>query len=198
MQHSAHRYQLQSKEKLNGPLRILLVVSGFFTFSFGMLAPIYALFVESIGEDITVAANSWAVFSLVAGLLTFVAGKWENGIKETELGIAWSQFILGFAYVLYYLADGVLMLYLAQVCLGAGMAFFWPAFHSTYGKHTTRTDSAWQWSLYDGLAYLLPAVAAVVGGMVVKAYGFEVMFILMAILSFTCGLFVLVLPRKAL
>lgn len=198
MQHSAHRYQLQYEKRLNGPLKILLVVSAFFTFAFGMFAPIYAIFVESIGEDITVAANSWAVFSLVAGLLTFVVGKWENKIKETELGIAWSQFILGFAYVLYYLTDGVLMLYLAQACLGAGMAFFWPAFHSTYGKHTTRSEAAWQWSLYDGLAYLLPAVAAIVGGMIVEAYGFGAMFILMAAISFICGLFVVVLPRKSL
>jgi predicted MFS family arabinose efflux permease len=198
MQHSAHRYQLQYEGKLNGPLRILLIVSGLFTFAFGMLMPIYALFVEGIGEDITVAANSWAVFSLVAGLLTFVAGKWENKIKETELGIAWSQFVLGFAYILFFLTDGVMMLYLAQACMGAGMALFWPAFHSTYGKHTTRKEAAWQWSLYDGLAYLLPALAAVVGGMVVEVYGFSSMFIIMATLSFVCGFFVLLLPRKAL
>ncbi|HRY63378.1 MAG TPA: MFS transporter [Patescibacteria group bacterium] len=198
MQHSARRYQLQYDGKLNGPLRILLVVSGFFTFAFGMLTPIYALFVEGIGEDITVVADSWAVFSLVAGLLTFVVGKWENKIKETELGIVFSQFILGFAYILFFLTDGILMLYAAMACLGAGMALYWPAFHSTYGKHTTRREAAWQWSLYDGLSYLLPALAAVVGGAVVEAYGFGSMFIVMAVLSFVCGLFVLVLPRKAL
>ncbi len=198
MQHSEQRYQLQYQGKLNGSLRILLIVSGLFTFAFGMFSPIYAIFVESIGEDLVAAANAWAVFSLTAGLLTFVVGKWENEIKETELGIVYSQFILGFAYILYYLTDGILMLYLAQACLGAGMAFFWPAFHSTYGKHTDRKEAAWQWSLYDGLAYLLPAIAAVVGGWTVEHYGFGLIFMVMAGISFFCGLFILVLPRKVL
>ncbi|KKS41188.1 hypothetical protein A3H03_00175 [Candidatus Kuenenbacteria bacterium RIFCSPLOWO2_12_FULL_42_13] len=198
MQHHVYRYQLQYKSKLNGPLKVLLIVSGLFTFAFGMFSPIYALFVETIGEDITVAANAWAVFSLTAGLLTFITGKWENKIKETELGIAWSQFVIGFAYVLYYLTDGILMLYLAQAMLGIGMALFWPAFHSTYGKHTTKDEAAWQWSLYDGLAYLLPAVAAIAGGWLAEVYGFGAIFIIMAILSFICGLFVMVLPRKVL
>ncbi len=188
MQHHVFRYQLQYKSKLNGPIKALLVVSGLFTFAFGMFSPIYALFVETIGEDITVAANAWAVFSLTAGLLTFITGRWENKIKETEFGIVWSQFVIGFAYVLY----------LAQAILGAGMALFWPAFHATYGKHTTKDEAAWQWSLYDGLAYLLPAVAAVAGGELAKAYGFGTIFIIMAILSFICGLFVLILPRKVL
>lgn len=198
MQHNAQRYQLQYQSKLNGSLRILLIVSGLFTFAFGMFSPIYAIFVESIGEDVATAANTWAVFSLTAGLLTFAVGKWENKIKETELGIVCSQFILGLAYILYYLTDGILMLYLAQACLGAGMAFFWPAFHSTYGKHTNKKEAAWQWSLYDGLAYLLPAIAAIAGGWTVEHYGFGPMFIAMALISFGCGLFILVLPRKAL
>ncbi|HOZ36994.1 MAG TPA: MFS transporter [bacterium] len=198
MNHSARRYQLQYEKKLNGPLGILLIVSGLFTFAFGMFTPIYAIFIESIGGGVREAANAWAIFSLTAGLLTFVAGKWENKIKETELGIVFSQFILGVAYVFFLIADDVLMLYLAQACLGAGMAFFWPAFHSSYGKHTTKKEAPWQWSFYDGLSYLLPAVAAVAGGSVVENFGFGAMFMIMAGISFCCGLFVLVLPRKAL
>lgn len=197
--HQVYYHQMQHKGTIfNGPLRIMLIVSGLFTFAFGMFSPIYALFVEELGGDVMVASNAWAVLSLAAGLFSFVTGKWENKIKETELGIAWSQFIIGFAYLIYFMADGVLALYAAQALLGIGLAFYWPAFHAVYGKHTTKAEAPWQWSVYDGLGYLLPAIAAVLGGELVKEYGFETIFIIMAGLSFLCGLFIMILPRKVL
>jgi len=188
--------------RLNTALKLMLVVSGLFVFAFGMFTPLYAIFVKDIGGDITTASSAWAVFSLVAGLTTFITGSWENKIKETEIGIVWSQFIIGLAYTFYYFTDffsnGILMLYLAQAILGLGMAFFWPAFHAVYAKHVEPTKSAWQWSLYDGLAYLTPAIAAVLGGWLVKHYGFDVVFLIMAVLSYICGLFIWILPRKLL
>lgn len=198
MQQINYHQTLNSGSILNRSLRIMLIVNGLFTFAFGMFSPIYALFVEEIGGDVTVASNAWAVLSFSAGLFTFITGRWENKIKETELGIAWAQFIIGFAYLIYFLADGVLALYAAQALLGIGFAFYWPAFHAVYGRHTTKREAPWQWSVYDGLAYLVPAIAAIVGGELVKDYGFATIFIVMAGLSFLCGLFIMVLPRKVL
>ena len=105
-----------------------------------MFSPIYALFVEELGGDVMVASNAWAVLSLAAGLFSFVTGKWENKIKETELGIAWSQFIIGFAYLIYFMADGVLALYAAQALLGIGLAFYWPTFHG-FMANTTKAQA---------------------------------------------------------
>jgi MFS family permease len=188
----------RDKSVINRALAMLLLISGLFFFGFGMFSPIYALFVEQIGGDITTAANAWALFLLTTGVLTFFTGRWENKIKETELGIVCSQFMVGAAYLVYYFAEGVGMLYLAQILLGIGMALFWPAFHSLYGRHIDGKNAPKQWSFYDGLAYLIPAGAAALGGWLVKLYGFDTIFIIMAVLSFACGLFVLILPRKLL
>lgn len=186
------------KPRLNRGLKALLLISGAFMFAFGMFGPIYAIFVEEIGGGITVASNAWAVFLAVAGALTFVAGKVESKFKETELAIMWSQYVIGIAYIIYYFTDTVTMLYLAQVFLGIGDAIFWPAFHALYGKHVDGHKSTEQWALYDGLAYVVPAVAAALGGWLVKWYGFDMIFLIMAILSFANGVFILFLPRKVL
>lgn len=197
--HNIYRNIFQyNHTKSNPAIRVMLWISAFFMFSFGMFSPLYAIFVEKIGGDITTAANAWAIFSLTAGVLTFITGRMENKLKETELAIAWSQIVLGAAYFVYYLASDVTMLYLAQVFLGAGMALYWPAFHSVYGKHVERGKAVAQWGIYDGISYLVPAVAAVTGGWLVKVYGFEMIFIVMALMSFFCGFFILVLPRKIL
>ncbi len=183
---------------INRSLLAMLVVSALYMFAFGMFSPLYAIFVEEMGGDITVASNAWAVFMVTAGIMTFLTGKWENNSKQTVIGLAWSQFLVAGAYILYYLAAKVAVLYAAQVLLGVGAAFFWPAFHSLYGKHVDKYNQAKQWSFYDALAYLLPAAAAVAGGWLVKNYGFDMVFIIMAGLSVICGVYILVLPRRLL
>lgn len=180
------------------PLMILILISGLFFFADAMLVPIYAIFVEGIGGGITTASNAYAIFWLTTGLLTFVAGRFENKMKESELAIACSQYIISAGYILYCFTDSTPMLYSVMVVLGIGTSIFWPAFHSIYSKHTNGADAAWQWSLYDGLAYIVPAVGAALGGYLVKLYGFDLIFIIMAAITFCIGTFIIILPRKAL
>ena len=198
MIHIAKHFLPWHRPVINKALRVLMLISALFMFAFGMFSPIYALFVKEIGGDITVAANAWALFLLTAGVLTILTGRLENHMRETELGIAWSQFLIAAAYFLYYFTSQVAMFYAAQFLLGVGTAFFWPAFHAVYGKHVDSSNAAQQWSFYDALAYLVPSLAAVVGGWTVKAYGYQVIFMVMAILSLVCGFFILILPRKLL
>lgn len=197
--HTIFRFWLRNDKKtINKPLKALLFISGLFMFAFGMFSPIYALFVERIGGDITTASNAWAVFLMTAGVLTFLTGKFENKLKETELAIAWSQVVIGLAYVMYCFTEEAAMLYLTQMVMGIGAAIFWPAFHSIYGKHTDGDQAAWQWSFYDALAYIVPAASAVIGGVLVKTYGFDMIFVIMAGLSFINAVFIWLLPRKVL
>lgn len=186
------------KKSINTPIKALLIISSLFMFAYSMFSPIYAIFVKEIGGGISTASNTYAIFWLTAGILTFAAGKWENKLKETELAIMWSQFVLGAGYILYYFMDTLWMLYAVQLVMGIGTAIFWPAFHSVYTQHVDKGNSAWQWSLYDGLGYIVPAIAAALGGWLVTLYGFGFIFIIMAILSFVCGLFIFLLPRKIL
>ncbi|HOY56159.1 MAG TPA: MFS transporter [bacterium] len=186
------------KPYFSRPILALLLISGLFMFAFNLLSPIFAIFVEDVGGDITTASTASAIFLATAGLLTFVAGKYENVLKEKELGIMWAQFVLGIGYLLYYFTDSVAMVYVVQIVLGIGEALYWPAFHAVYAQHANGQNSITQWSIYDGLAYLIPAVGAELGGWLVKWYGFGVVFLIMATISFLAGLFILFLPRKVL
>lgn len=186
------------KSVINTALKIMLLISGIFMFAYAMFMPLYAIFVEEMGGGITTAANAYAIFWAVAGILTFLTGKLEGKMKETELAIGWSQYIIMLAYIVFYFANSVNWIYGAMAVLGIGNAVFWPAFHSVYGKHTNKINSTEQWSFYDALAYLIPAIGAFIGGWIVKLYGFDLIFIIMALLSFACGTFILFLPRKML
>lgn len=183
---------------INKPIGILLFISGAFMFAFAMFSPLYAIFVQKVGGGVTDAANAWSVFLLTAGVFTLITGKIENKMKEKELAIAWSQFIICLAYCLFYFTNSLLMLYLSMFVIGLANAFFWPAFHSIFDQHAEGVHVTVRWSLYDSLAYLVPAIGTFLGGMVVKFYGFGLLFLIMAGVSFLCGLLIVLLPRKVL
>lgn len=186
------------KETFNTALKILILISGFFMFAYAMLTPLYAIFVEKIGGGISTAANSYALFWAVAGIMTFVIGKIESKIEETELAIAYSQFIVGLAYVLLYFTWSPTLLYISMIILGIGNAMYWPAFHAVYSRHTNKANATEQWSIYDGMAYLIPAFGAAIGGVIVNNFGFGSLFIIMSIICFFCGIFIIILPRRIL
>jgi predicted MFS family arabinose efflux permease len=183
---------------LNSSIKALLLVSGLFMFIFNMLSPIYAIFVEKIGGNLLTAANSSAIFLAVSGLLTFFASRYVNKMKEKELAIMWSQIVLGIGYLMYYFTHNVFMLFMVQIVLGIGEAFYWPAFHAVFASHTDEHQSVSQWGVYDGLTYLIPAGGAALGGYLVTLFGFDFIFISMALLSFANGIFIFFLPRKLL
>ena len=56
-------------------LKLFLVADGFYALAFGMLAPIYAVFVERIGGDILEAGTAWAIFMIVSGIGLLFLGK---------------------------------------------------------------------------------------------------------------------------
>jgi predicted MFS family arabinose efflux permease len=183
---------------LNKQVSILLLISGLATIAFAMFSPIYALFVKDIGGGITDASTAWAVFWLVAGILTLPAGRLINRMKEKELGIAWAQLFACIAYCLLYFTDTLTMLHISMVVIGISNAFFWPAFHSVFDKHADGKHMTMRWSLYDSLTYMIPAVGSFVGGIIVKFYGFDLLFLIMAGVSFLCGLMIVLLPRRVL
>lgn len=195
---AAEKILVKHHHFINRAIKALLIISGIFMFAFAMFSPIYAIFVEEIGGGIEVAANSWAIFGLVAGIFTFIFGKFENEMKETELSIAWAQFVCGLGYLLLYFTDNTTMLYIDMIILGLAEAFYWPAFHSVYAKHAEGKKSTFLWGIYDGMAYFVPAIGSALGGWIVAAYGFGPVFLIMSGLSFLCGVFIVVLPRKVL
>ncbi len=100
-----------------------------------MLGPIYALFVERVGGDLMDASIAVGIFAFVAGLTTFVSGKYSDKIKENELIIVLGYIIMGTGFLLYFWVSSVVFLFIVQAIIGLGEAIYLPAFDAIYSKH---------------------------------------------------------------
>ena len=186
------------KTRLNKSLRILITTNTIMVFIVGLFAPFYAVFVQHIGGNIAFAGLSWAILSIVSGILILLFSKWQLKVKEQELLIASGYIFRGLVFLSYAFMSNITQLLFTQVLWGIAAAISVPAFDAIYSAHTTRESSIVQWGEWEGIAAIATGVAALIGGILIQSFGYSIVFICMAVLSFAIGIYIYRLPREVL
>jgi len=182
----------------NRALRILLITDSLVLIAGAMLGPIYALFVESVGGSLLDASLAGGLFALAAGITTLIAGKYADSIKRDELIVACGYAIMGIGFLLYTAVNSILFLFFVQILIGFAEAFYSPAFDALYSKHITKKKAGREWGAWESMSYFSVAVGAAIGGVIVTFFGFNAIFVLMAILCFASAVYIYHLPRRVL
>ena len=188
----------RQKPLFNRPLKILLSTSSLIMLAGAMLGPIYALFVEEIGGDLLDASITGGVFALAAGITTLISGRFSDKIKENELIIVVGYIIMGIGFMSYTVVHSIWTLLIVQAIIGFGAAIYGPAFDAVYSKYLDKKQLGRQWGAWESMAYFTTAAGAFLGGLIVTGFGFNVLFIIMATMSFMSALYIYLLPRKIL
>jgi len=163
-----------------------------------MLGPIYALFVEKVGGDLMDASIAGGIFALIAGITTLVSGKYSDRIKQNELIVVLGYTIMGIGFLLYIWVDSIMFLFIVQAIAGLGEAIYSPAFDAVYSKHLDGHKSGTQWGAWESMNYFTAAVGAIIGGGLVTLFGFQILFIVMAMLCFGSAVYIYHLKRNVL
>jgi MFS family permease len=83
----------------------------------------------------------------------------------------------------YLFVSNPFELFIAQIILGIGTAIGIPAYDSLYSKWLDRGKYASEWALWEAMDYIISAIAAITGGILVYLYGFQILFVGMFIFS---------------
>lgn len=179
-------------------LEVLLVASVLFNLGSGLFAPIYALFVEGIGGDAVSAGTAISIFMLATGILIMILGKLEDkfDLRHKEMMVVLGYFVLAFTLLGFTLIKTVQHLYIAQAILGIGVAIIGPSWNAVYTKMLDHGKEASEWSYWDGGGRIALAVSAFVGGLIVEAYGFRILFFIMFAMNLCSALVSLKLLGK--
>lgn len=178
--------------------KIILYTNGLILLSGAMLGPIYAFFVEDIGGSLLDASYAFAIFSLSAGVVTILSGKYVDKIKENELILVVGYSIIGSGFILYTIVNSIILLFLVQIIIGIGEAISWPAFDVLYNKHIDKNNPGKWWGIWESLNYFTISIGALAGGFLVTYFGFNIMFIIMGFLCLFSAMYIFILPRKLL
>lgn len=180
--------------------RILLVSDAFYLLSGGLLGPIYALFVQSIGGDIFDVGSTFALFMLTAGIVVFLLALWEDKSKHQKKFVIAGYGIGVIGSLGYLFVNSSVSLLIVQMILGLAVALKDPAYDALFSgaekKHITLA-----WGEWEAVDYFALGIGALVGALIAQHFGFRVllwcMFIL-SVFSFIVSMFLLRIKEKKL
>lgn len=168
-------------EKVNRSYRILVAAYSLSTFSEGILMPIYAVFVQKVGGGILDAAGAVATFFLVMGVaeLFIFRQKFSHRYRLHLMVGGWIIWLVGI--MTYLVIHSIPILFLAQVLTALGNAIADPAFDAELADRTAYQLRENEYGTFEASKDIFQGIAALVGGIVVSAFGFRILVILMVI-----------------
>lgn len=171
----------------------------------GLLAPIFAVFIlEQIpGATVitvgTAAAIYWIVKSIVQIPVAIAIDRTASE-RDDYLMLVVSLMLAGLTSFSYILVSTVWQLYLVEVLHAISFALYIPAWNGIFTRHLDPEHRALEFALDSGAVGIATGVAGLLGSIVIQAFGFQIIFIITAILSFVAAIIIfnspsIVFPR---
>lgn len=167
--------------RVNTLYKILITSYSFSIFSEAVILPIYAVFVQGIGGDILDASGAMAIFLITQGVLTILVHRlrWINQHRIPVMIFGWAIWVLGIA--MYLMVSSVVTLFITQIFTAIGSAIADPIFDQELARHTDHTNEEFEWGFFEGSVAVIQGLAALVGGLVVVFFSFEILIYLMIV-----------------
>lgn len=167
-------------------LKLLLYAYSTSTFSLGILAPVYAFFIQKLGGGILETAWSMALFSIVTGTITIVIYKIPASHTHRKELLVFGWFLWLLSVLMYCCMNSLFILYMSQFLGALGSALSGAAFDAEYSD-VAQENILDAWAMYEGFTSIASGVASIVAGVIAHYYGLHVLMVcmsLVAILSF--------------
>lgn len=156
-------------------LLIFTIVDSFWKLGWGLIGPLYAIFIKDIGGGIEIAGVALAIVLYVTSILSILIGKVSDKIGRKPLLI-----LTGFSYAyvvfLYTTVTTVISLYILQVLLGIVDAMRKTTDVAFIGDITKKERRGFQVGLYRTMTDMAKASAVLLAGFLIGEAGFKIIF----------------------
>jgi len=183
---------------MNKALKVLYLYNGIFVFAAHLLGPLYAVYVREIEGDVLSVSISWAAFLFSTVIFTFLISRFGDKVKEKEYLLIAGYVVRSVVWLSYTFVSDLNFLIFLQILLGAGEALGTPSFDAIFAEHLDKGKHIADYANWKVVSNLACGIAVVIGGFVVKYYGFNILFFSMFILAVFSAIGILLKPRELL
>lgn len=173
---------------INKVIRVLVLGDIMFFSAFGLIGPIFAVFVTNqiAGATIATAGFAATINLLVRALLQMPIARYidrHKGEKDDFIFMVAGSTLVSIVPFAYLLVVVPWHLYLAQVVLGIGGALANPGWYAIFTRHIDKNKEGTEWTLENAGVGLAAAGTAAVGGLLAEYFGFRTLFLIVGVLS---------------
>lgn len=166
----------------------LLLVESIWSFGSGLFLPVFAIFTEQVGGDITDAGIAAGIFLFVTSTLEYPIGKLLDKYKEKWF-ITADYFMEALIFFGYIFVDNKYELFVLQIFLGVANAIGDPSWESLFSKSSPRNKSGSYWASSHLFVGYAAAASIILGSMAIDSFGFKTVFFIGGCFSLIAALF---------
>ncbi|MBM4402301.1 MAG: MFS transporter [Candidatus Cloacimonetes bacterium] len=166
---------------VNKVVRILTLSDILILSGFGLLSPIFAVFLtEQIqGGNLEVVGFASTIYFLTKSLLQIPVAEYldqKRGEKDDFCAMLFGSIIISLVPLFYLFAKTPFHIYLAQIFYGIGSALSFPSWMAIFTRHIDKSAECFEWSIYYTATDLGGALTAALGGILAQNLGFRPLF----------------------
>lgn len=182
-------------------LRVLILSDLFIIGSFGLVQPIFAVYmIQNIaGTTLTAIGIATTIQLVTKAIMQVLVAQWtdEEPGNRRELGTLLAGSVLmslvSFGYIW---ATDLSVLYALQFLYGLGGALAFPGWVVIYSRYIRAEKAGYEWSVYSTVVSLGTAAAAAIGAYMADIYSFNYLFIGVGTLSLVGSSFIIYIFKR--
>lgn len=187
---------------VNRVIRHLVISDFVINFAFGLLGPIFAVFIlkNVPGSSLKVIGLSTTFYWIARTLSTVPLSKLmdrTDGERDEFFFAIIGSVIFSSVPLFYLFAHAPWHLYLIQFVNGLANSMAVPAWRILFTDHIDRGKTGFEWSLEDIAIGVAMGTSAYLGSLLAEKFGFQVVFVLLSILSYAGTIILIPLYKDA-
>lgn len=197
------RIKLDINIKVGRVIKFFIISDLIFFGGWGLVQPIFAVFIlENIaGATVVTVGTLAAIFWIVKSLLQLPLARYLDrtpGEKDDFYALVSGLFLASISAFLFVLAKEVWHLYIIEALHSVALALYVVAWSPIFSRHLDGGKVSFDWALDSSAVGISSGVAGFVGGIVASAFGFEAVFVMVALLSAASAMILLLVPDLVL
>lgn len=182
---------------MNQKLALLILSDILIVSSFGLIGPIFALFLnQDLGGDVISAGIATAIYWGVKSVVQLPLSKHIiDGHKRKTSLLLIGTFLIITVPLMYVLANDVKLIFLAQAVYGFGTALAYPSWFSLFTMYMDKKKRGYEYSLWSTGVGLGSGISAFFGANIAKILGFRSLFLVVGAIAFAGFLILIALDK---
>ena len=174
--------------KVNKIIKILILSDLCLFFAQGFINPIFAIFVtgQIKGGSVKVVGIAASIFLITQSVLQIPIGILLDKMKYKKSNwhfLFYGSMLISLVFLGYYFSKQVWYVYLLQAIYGLGMAISLPPWLAIFTRNIDKGKEATEWSIESTVTGIAAGISGGLGGIFVSAFGFRLLFLLVAFIS---------------
>ena len=183
---------------MNKKILLLILSDVLILSSFGLIAPIFAIFINEnlIGGSIVSAGLATTIFLVVKSSIQLPLSKYLiDKEKHKTRSLLLGTFLIILVPFIYLIAKHVYVIFIAQAVYGLGTAFAYPTWFSLFTTYMNKRHKGFEYAIWSTGVGGGTAIAAFIGAKIADVLGFRSLFFFVGGIALLGFLLLILLDR---